>query len=337
MNTRILVAFLAATSLSGCFFSTGGGGGGGGTPLADPGDVTFQWTFDGGACADVPDVQMINISIVGETLVDNGFPCLVGGYPGIVLHGFAGRSYSFTIEALGYGGERLFVASGIFAVDGDVTVNVDLQPVAGPHSYAFIGWNLPPNAANPRPDCAEAGVSEVEVRIDNGFPVTYPCTDGNPAMVLTNGLISGPHAIALRVLGSDGTVYFGTEGTFSTWVGYTDEFVYTMSWAVGAPVGVVSVKTQLWAGTTPTPVTCAWAGVSTLYVDFQDSISGIWFLDPVGQPCSPQGVYYGRFVPAGTYDVIVTDGATPTPYYTSPPYIVTVANRAYTYVTANLE
>jgi hypothetical protein len=335
MNTRILVAFLAATSLSGCFISAGGGGGGG-APLADPGDVTFQWTFDGLTCVDVPDVQTIKISILGETVQE--FPCLVGGYPGVVLQDFAGGSYSFTIEALGYGREQLFSTSGIgiFAVDGDVTVNVDLQPVSGPHSYAYIGWNFPPNDVSQTPDCAEAGVSEVEVRIDNGLWVPYACTEGNPLWVLTGGLTSDQHTIALRVLGSNGTVYFRADGTFSTWVGFTDSFVYTMSWAVGVPVGVVSVRTQLWEGATPAPVTCASAGVSTLYVDFRDS-SGYWIRDLIGQPCSPQWVYNGRFMPAGTYDVIVTDGRA-TPYYASQIYYnVTVANGAYTHVSADVD
>jgi hypothetical protein len=329
MNTKFLVAFLAAASLSGCVISTGGGGGGGGGTVGTPGDVTFLLTFDGGySCAGVPDVQMIKISIVGESLVNDGafVPCS----DAILLQGFAPKSYSFTIEAFGYGSDRLFVSSNIFAVNGDVTVHVDLQPAVGAPSYAYIGWGFPPNHLSTNPSCAEVGASQVQVRIDDGLWVSYPCASGNSSWLLTDALDAGPHWVDLRVVGGDGTVYFQTEGTFTTYVGFTEYYPFAMSWAVG----VLGVRTQLWNGAST--ISCTNAGISKLYVSMYDSWNN-YIPDLQGQFCDPQWVYNYRYVPAGTYDVYVTDGLY-TPYYSSQTYTgVTVATGLYTVLDADVD
>ena len=329
MNTKFLVAFLAAASLSGCVISTGGGGGGGGT-VGTPGDVTFFWMFDGYHCADVPDVQAVKISIAGQTLPNGGLydPC--AGYAGVVLEPvFSPNSYSFTIEALGYGGEVLFAKSAIFVVNGDVIVDVDLRPVVGAPSYAYIGWGFPPNHLSTNPSCAEVGVSQMQVRIDNGLWVSHPCASGNSEWLLTEGLDAGLHTIDLRVVGSGGTVYFQTEGTFTTYVGFTDYYEFSMSWAVG----VLGVRTQLWDG--PSMISCTNAGITKLYVSMYDSWDN-YIPDLQGQFCAPQWEYNYRYVPAGTYDVFVTDGLD-TPYYSSQTYTVTVATGLYTRLSADVD
>src|SRR5438552_1748277 len=83
MNSRILVAFLAAAALSltgsGCVIYGGGGGGGagGGGGRLNPGDATFTWTLAGGSCSDFPNVNKVIISIPGESLQNGGvFGCL---------------------------------------------------------------------------------------------------------------------------------------------------------------------------------------------------------------------------------------------------------------------
>jgi hypothetical protein len=313
MNSRILVAFLVAGSMSGCVIYGGGGGG-------NPGDVTFEWTFDGGLCSSVPDVKWVRITIPGEILQDGGeFPCEVRGYPGIVLHNFEGKSYSFTIDGVDVDGNVLFVDSGTFTVNGDTTVFADLQPVPGENSYAYIGWKFPPNSVSTNPTCAQAGVSSVQVWID-GVPVEYPCMDGfNPNSVFSGWLSSGPHQIELIGLGADRYPYFRRIGTLTTTVGNSFFVEYTLSWAVGS----VSVNPRLRIGTTP--VSCSTAGVSTLYFDFQDS-QGNWLYDPDGdaQACSSSSVLY--YLPAGTYVMSVWGWDSSGWQYVSAPQTVIVVN-----------
>jgi hypothetical protein len=324
MNTKFLVAFLAAASLSGCVVSTGG-------TVGDRGDVTFLWAFDGYTCAQVPEVQTIKISIAGESLPNSGeYPCLVQGYPGIVLENFSPKRYDFTIEALGSDRERLFVTSGSFTVDGNVTVDANLHSVSGSNSYAYIGWDFPLDEWGQPQNCAQAGVFEVEMRIDDGYWIPYACSEGNSFWLRTSGLSAGLHSIDLRVIGHDGTVAFSTAGTFTTWVGYTEQYPFTMSWVAG----VLNVRAQLWSGPTTT-ISCTSAGVSKLYVTLQDEW-GNWIQDLAGQPCDPQWTYYFRYLAPGTYWVFVSDGITP-PYYSSAMLPVTVSRGLNRYVDARVD
>ena len=104
MNFKSLVAILALMTSTGCVIR---GGGVPPPPPAQPGDVTFSWSFAGRTCADVPNVKSVVVEIPGETLDNNGvFPCLANNYPGIVLHNFVGGTYSYTLTAVGYGEEQ---------------------------------------------------------------------------------------------------------------------------------------------------------------------------------------------------------------------------------------
>jgi hypothetical protein len=294
MNSRILVAFLVAGSMSGCVIY-GGGGGGGGNPPGNPGDVTFEWTFDGGLCSSVPDVKSVRISIPGETLQNGGvFPCLVTGHPGIVLQDFDPGSYSFTIDALDYSGNVIFVDSGAFTVNGNVVVLTDLQPAPGANSYAYLAWKFPSSW-----NCAEAEVSWVRVSIDYGDWTEYPCTEGfNTGGVVTDWLSSGHHTIELEGLGADGYRYFRYAGSLTTSVGSPIFVEYNLPWSVGG----VSVKWQLNGGVCSTTANSA-------YVNFWDVDTETWvYLDP-GDPqdCidGATPVLY-NYLQAGTYEVWAT-------------------------------
>ena len=295
MNSRILVAFLVAGSMSGCVIygggSGGGGGGGGGLPPASAGDVTFQWTLDGAACSSFPDVVSVRISIPGEPLQNAGvFSCLVNGYPGVVLHDFAPGGYNFTVEALDGSGNVLFADSGTFAVNGSVTVPVYLKSV---YSYAYLTWNFASL------NCSQAGISTVYVSIDNGAWVPYSCGTGdNTTGVFSGWLTSGTHVIELE--GEDpghSTTYRGV-GTLITSVGAPVSVEYTL-WSGG-----VTVEWQL-----PVGYSCM-SGSASAYVNFRDVQTGFWAYpgypgsgDP--QYCSGFAAFYSSLAP-GTYEVWVT-------------------------------
>src|SRR5688500_11093122 len=93
MSLRLLFAVFCIASLStGCVVKG-----------SDPGDVTFLWTFGGLRCDQARDVAGVNISIPGESLVNNGrFACNTAGADGITLHDFAPGTYTFNLQAVNF-------------------------------------------------------------------------------------------------------------------------------------------------------------------------------------------------------------------------------------------
>ena len=131
MNSRLLTAVLVVAALAqGCIVHNNNSNNNvPPTHVLQPGDVTVSWSFSGQTCAQAG-VQTVHVTIPGETLENDGmYPCLVAGYPGIVLHNFAGGSYSFTVEGVGYDNVVHFEGSGSFVVDGSVRPNIDLTPL----------------------------------------------------------------------------------------------------------------------------------------------------------------------------------------------------------------
>ncbi|HYX91966.1 MAG TPA: hypothetical protein VE782_10420, partial [Myxococcaceae bacterium] len=195
----------------------------------------------------------------------------------------------------------LFVDSGTFGVNGDVVVQTDLQPVPGANSYAYIGWNFPPNSSSSMPTCADAGVSRVRVAIDYGPWTEYPCTDAfNTAGVVTDWLTSGPHTIELEGLGADGYRYYRYVGTLTTSVGNHASAVYTVGWSVGG----VSVQWR------PASNQFCASGATTAYVNFWDVQNQAWVYPgyPNGDSHACVDGYFPvlyNYLQAGTYDVWV--------------------------------
>lgn len=306
MNAKILGAFLLALTMSGCIIDVdqnGGGGGAGNPPPVQrvPGDVTFTWSFGGQTCADVPYVKSVHIRIPGEALQNSGvFPCTANDYPGIVLHDFAGGAYSFEIEALDYSNVVVFSGSGTFTVDGHVRVNIDLTPVGGPTSYAYLTWRFPANEASQNPNCSQAGVAYVDVSIDDGEWERFYCTEGfSEPGISTPYLMPGTHVISLVASNADGYPYYRFDGQLQTFAGNPVGAQYHLNWAVGG----AAVKWQLTNGSVAQ--TCAQAGVSEVYVNFADA-DGNFVYEGAGdvQSCNAAPVIYSFLLP-GTYTVFV--------------------------------
>lgn len=339
MNARLVVAFLAVISSTGCIFvaggggggrggGTGGNGGGGGTIVRSPGDVTFTWSFAGQMCNQVPSVKSVKITIPGQTIDNAGvFPCLVSNYPGIVLKDFSGGLYDFSVEAIGYSNERLYSGSGSFIVDGSIRVDIDLTPVGGPNSYAYLTWRFPAMQGAPNPDCNTAGVANVLVSIDGAAPLTIDCTLGfgkNPG-VQTPFLTAGTHTIELTGVNGTGYAYYRATSTLTTTAGAPTSSEYSLPWAVGG----VAVKWSLTDGSVAQ--TCSQAGVSDIYINFVDAQGNLVYGsqgDP--KPCTSAGVEY-PFLKPGTYGVRMIAAGTGNRIYesniTAPPLVTAVAGQ----------
>lgn len=317
MNAKRTVPFLCAVlaAASGCVING---------HRYDPGDITFTWSFYGQTCSQAPDVAKVHIVIPGERLQNDGiYPCTSNSYPGIVLHDFRGGVYDYTIEALSYTDEVLYVSGGEITVDGDTRVNVDLTPVGQPSSWAYISWRFPNNPATTT--CAQAqppgtdpqigGIAYVDVEIDGAYK-RFTCAEGSPlspsfvAGIQSPAIAPGSHSLKVTALLASGYPVYSYSGTMDTTAGTPVAHEVTLGWAVGG-LNVAWTFTQ---GSTVR--TCADVSNPTVHVQFVDVGTGLAVYPNAGDDkvCTySQPVHY-YFLRPGTYDVYLTADAGATHY-----------------------
>lgn len=335
MNARVrflsmMVAAAAVMSASGCICVTNGG--------SSRGDVTFLWTFNGNACAVVPNVTQVTIQIPGQTLQNGGiYPCVTSGTAGITLLDFRAGTYSYSIQGRNNAGSVLYEASGTFVVNGNVTVNVDLSPSANAPGGAAITWRFPASSSAQQPTCAqtEGPIVAVLIRIDGDtVGQEFNCADGdiraNPAIqgVVFPSLTTGTHTIDLAARDVNNFYYYRKISTFTVVAGGTTDNEYTFEWGVGS----LPMKWTFNNGTTQ--VDCAQAGISTVTVQLRDSQQqDLYPGSGVQVPCLSGGVQGTRFpfLYADTYQVYLqatgTGGAQYTTNFTTPPTATVTAGQ----------
>jgi hypothetical protein len=279
MNTKLAIPFLALLAFAqGCIIVGPGG--------PEAGAVTFTWTFYGQTCA-AAGVDSVHITIPGETLENNGvYPCAPppNNYPGVVLHNFAGGSYTYTIEGLDSGGYTIYTGSGSFDIDGDVGESVDLMPYGQPSSHAMLTWSFPGNV-----NCANAdtpaqqlgGVRYVDITLDGDGNTTRRAdcvagavANGGPG-VYSAPVDPGNHTITLTAL-SDGLYpLFTASGNITTVAGNPVANQVSLQWAVGGAVVSWSLQSS-----TGSAQTCLGTGNPYVYVNFVDSTNTAVYQQP---------------------------------------------------------
>jgi hypothetical protein len=317
MNLLRPFTFLALVlSLSGCLIGYGSG---------HPGDVSVSWRFSGLTCADAPQVASVVIRVEGEILANGGvFPCQTPGQVGVVLHDFYPGYYSFSIEGRGSNGAVLYAGNGYFTVNGNTVAFVDLAPVASNTSYAELGWTLPANSTSANPDCEQAGIDFVDVRIDGAPAIRHACSAGfGSSSVQTPYLTAGLHSIELSAVNANGYAYYRFSGSLQTYAAASVYTEYDLDWAVGGAVVAWQLKN---GGTTQT---CAQAGVQTMAIHFQDAAGNLVYgAEGDVQTCGAAPVEYFYLRP-GTYRVFVygygTGGVTYLSNTASPPTVTVYA------------
>lgn len=295
MNSRLLAAFLAlAAVLPGCVVHDN-------TPEY-PGDVTFRWTFAGLRCSEDRDIAGVNIIIPGERLENGGeYPCQANGFDGIVLHDFVPGVYSFTLEGVSYDNELLYSASGTFRVDGDVVVEVDLTPTGGPTSFAYVSWLFPPNDFSSNPSCSQAGVTAVDVRVDDGDWTRIDCARGHGAnSIQTPFLDPGEHALEFVALDRDELPIYYYNGLIVTQAGAPTSHTASM-WAIGG----ASIRWDI-VGNGST-LSCSQARISEVRINFVDVFTGesVYGIFGDGHGCNDAPVVF-EFLRPGRYRVDIT-------------------------------
>jgi len=319
MNFRTVSTFLSSALLlgmlmtsSGCVIAGGGGhngggaGGGSGGGVAGAANVTFQWTFGGETCGQHPEIATVQITIPGQSIMNNGaFTCTTNGFSGIVLHDFVNGSYNFTMAARDQAGNTLYNGSSSFNVNGqDITVTVDLVPVADTSNSATLSWTFPALTGIPNPVCADVGITQVSYSIDNGQAVTVPCANGSGNSVQQTGhLTPGNHTIAITAYDANTCGLYGATGTFQTFAGNEVPVPVQFSYAVGGAVVKWTIEDQ----TGTQVLTCNQAQLSDVTVNF--SLDGNTWVYPQGdnEACTTNNLQGAQYycLPPGNYIVNV--------------------------------
>lgn len=332
MNVRLVAALLAALTLGqGCIINNYHGGRDGGPGQLAPGNVTFFWTFQGASCAETSSVASVRITIPNERLQNDGvYSCLNGGFAGITLHEFVGGTYEYTLEGLSNTGAAIFRATGTFAINGDVRLNVDLTPSGQQTSFAYLSWSFPANWASQTPSCAEATVRFVDVQFNQGEWVRYDCAAGMTGSGARSPLLPpGTHTIKLVAVYVEGTSEYAVgfrEATVTTTAHAPTNQSFTLPWQIGG----TTIAWQLKDGTNN--VTCAQAQVERVAVHFRDVRTGKYVYGNTGDshPCTASTVTY-RYLSPGTYEVYISARSTTSVAYLSrdvnPPRVTVTAGQ----------
>lgn len=312
-HSRFLTSIFALTALAastGCVIQT--------TPPANPGNITFTWTFSGRQCFEVPEVVQISVQIPGQTLQNNGiYGCLNANTAGIKLLDFRPGKYSYTISGQNAAGTVIYRETGSLIVDGDVTVAVNLVPTSAATGSVYVTWTLP---AGTPVTCQY--ISGVDISIDNGAPTAVGCAEGGTTPgVLLQGLSVGTHNIDISARDSAGLYYYRALNSFTVFAGGASTQQFSLAWIVGS----VPVKWTFSNGTTQ--LNCAQAGVSQVGITLRNAEGDTTFT----APCLNNGIqgYQVPYVYYGEYQIfLAATGTGGVPYYssnTSPPTFTVVA------------
>ncbi|MBX7113478.1 MAG: hypothetical protein K1X64_04020 [Myxococcaceae bacterium] len=294
MKARIAAAALSVLMGTGCIVVNGSGGGTGSS-----GDITMLWSFGGKTCTQAG-VTSVQITMPGVTLEDNGvLPCSARGTQGGVLEKFKAGTYTFTIDGLGSNNEKLYSTSGTVTVNGNVTATVDLNAVNGANTYAYLSWSFPPSANQNNPSCQQVGVTDVVVYIDSQAGQRVGCSVGQSVDgSVTPYLSAGVHNVRLSALASNGAELYSFVGTFTTALGAPTAQAFLLQWSVGG----VAVKWSLRENSAI--LSCAQAGVTEVFVNFQDAQNNLVYADAgLSQNCSGDAATFN--LRPGAYKIFV--------------------------------
>jgi hypothetical protein len=238
------------------------------------GAITISWTFGGGSCSGAA-VEQVRIAIAGEPLDQDTFDCRSGlatftnFYPG---------TYNVTVQGLDASQAVTWTGTKSVRLDGDVSVQVDLQPVSAQNAVAYLSWVLAPSSGQ-APQCGPGQrMDYVGIFIDNvDTGLAYNCADGvGSSQVITPYLAPGPHVLQLVAFnGTDGVSFpfAATDpATVNFVTGQASAQTLTMRWKVGGLAMSWAAYPSLAAyqANPNQPLTCASTGIASVEVFLAD-------------------------------------------------------------------
>jgi hypothetical protein len=168
-----------------------------------PGDITFQWSFDGERQCNSAGVEEVDVLVVqnNEILFADTVECFGGG---LTLTDFSPGSYDLVLDAFSRTGRLLFQGDASVRVRGEANNDIGLvrlDPVGPSTGELALFWSfLYPTDDSEVYTCGVAGVDTVHVDLaplgasGDGFSGTFDCADEG---VIIDGLPAGSYELTL--------------------------------------------------------------------------------------------------------------------------------------------
>jgi len=240
--------------------------------------LTVSWTFAGGASCTGTGIDQVRITIAGETLQPDTFPC---GSGQVLFDQFYPGSYTVTVDALdgNIPSPPTPLWSGTVTVDlrDDTTASVVLQPVSNQNAVAYLSWTFAP-ATGQAPQCGNGQrLDSVAIFIDGASTnLAYNCGDGlGPSQVITPYVTAGDHTVQLVAYNAaEGqTAYAQTDPlTIHFVTGSAPSQATVMQWQVGglAMSWAAYASLQAYQANPNQSVPCASTGIASVSVFLAD-------------------------------------------------------------------
>jgi hypothetical protein len=261
-----LLGFALVAALTGCVVSSNAP-----TPAPTIFDVTLNIDFAGNPSCLAAGVDHVRATFQNDTLQSTTVPCDSASGIAINYQGVAAGSYTVLLEGLG-NGTPLFAGQSTFTVDFGTPTNFSFDLPSSTTSTTTLTTNFtfaaPAGSTTGGMTCAEAGVTDVTITVDNDAPSVVPCHDASSdrdAAALT-GIPAGTHSVQFEVTDSQGhSLYYAKYDGVQVKVGSNE---YDINVA-GAMDGGLQLQ---WVFSNAS--TCAAAGVAS--IDYT-------LLDPTGR------------------------------------------------------
>ena len=174
-----------------------------------PGNIFLSWTFSGASCAQTPAVATVTVTIPNDPvpIVPNVFPCSAGNPPSSLgIYNFNPGSYTVNLSAQDVNGQVIYTGTTTVVVNGDVYATIDLAPVGGGNTVAYLSWGFDAAVGTYLPPCTALASTDpdrmdsVALYVDGATTAAqiYDCSVGaGSAQVSTPDLTPGTHTVQL--------------------------------------------------------------------------------------------------------------------------------------------
>jgi hypothetical protein len=307
-SSRLAVAALFA--MTGCIIHTDGGDKTP-PPTTSRYDITFFWSIGGQGvprtCSQSPEVARIRVQLTGarglETLENNGYyPCNFAGSDGVKLRSFLPGTYNYVIEALDRYDAALYTAVGSIHVNNHVSTHVTLSPNQGKMT---MYWTFAGKACAQAGISGPEGVSELEISLNGGEPVVWPCSKNGVEGVAVD---LDPGSYSVQIDGIIDVTGPGGSREKQTWYSATFNATVTAGQNREYEIDLDPIA----AGATFIPkivdrygnrLSCAEAGIETLYIEITDWMGNRspGFFDPCSN-YETSGFHWPWLLAAEEYD-----------------------------------
>jgi hypothetical protein len=287
---RALAAVFALAALPGCIIH------GDGRPEYPPAGqdsrraIFFEVLLDGLPCEEVPEVQLVLVTIGGEEIE---VQCPASGER-IMIPGFPPGTYEWKLEAIDANGYLLYEGAGeVDVLDESPVVAADLAPAELGMGVLTFFWSFGSQGLR----CDEVGVLDVEVTIGEATFV-MPCAPESAAEGASFDVPAGMYEWTLTARGADPRLLYAASGRFVISAGESLDVIAVLPGRVVTAEPGELLVTWTFAGS----FNCARYEIENVYVQLWNGDVGLLGDDDLGVKlaCSEHQVSIARVTP-GSY------------------------------------